>query len=76
MSRTDNTRPIKIQEDDLKYNRSRRYPQHWGGCYEGIGRKYLRKWWRAERRKVNMAMHKMVEPEPSRHRHFCKWDYW
>lgn len=77
MSRTDNTRPIRIQIEDLKIQRSdRKYPQYWGGCYEGIGRKFLRKWWRADRRRVNMDLAKGIEPEPSRPRNFCRWDYY
>lgn len=75
MSRTDNTMPFRIQKEDRNDDR-RRYPPHWGGIYKGIGRNYLRKWWRAERNKVKITLKKGIEPEPTRPRNFCKWDYW
>lgn len=74
MSRTDNTMPYKIQEEDARYSR-KRYPDHIGGIYKGIN-KYLRKWWRADRRQVHVDLHMGREPEPTRPRNFCKWDYW
>jgi hypothetical protein len=74
MSRTDNTMPWRIQEEDATYPWGH-YPPPLGGAYAGVGKR-LRKWWRAERRKVNMTLHKGVEPEPTRPRNFCRWDYW
>ncbi len=70
MSRTDNTMPIRIQEEDGR-------DAMWtaGGVYAGIG-KHARYEEKSARQKVRLALVRGEEPEPTRHRHGVKWRWW
>lgn len=69
MSRTDNTMPIHLQEED-----GRQWP-HLGGGYKGIGEDchYPE---RQARQRVRLALLRGEEPEPTRHRHGAKYMYY
>lgn len=69
MSRTDNTMPRRLQEEDGKL-----WPRV-GGSYAGIG-KDCNVCERRARQRVRLALLKGVEPEPTRHRGHAKWMYW
>ncbi|MER6952201.1 hypothetical protein ABT294_50155 [Nonomuraea sp. NPDC000554] len=69
MSRTDNTMPRRIQEQD-----GRRYRHDIGGSYEGIGvDTNIAE--RKARQRVRLVLLRGEEPEPTRHRHSEKWHY-
>lgn len=70
MSRTDNTMPIRIQEEDGKVAM-----HSVGGSYAGIG-KDCNRFERRARQRARIALLKGVEPEPTRHRGNAKWMYW
>lgn len=69
MSRTDNTMPIRIQEEDGKTYFTR------GGAYAGIGED-CNLYERRARQRVRLALLKGVESEPTRHRGQAKWMYY
>lgn len=70
MSRTDNTMPTRIQEEDGRY-----WTWNAGGSYAGIGKdcNYPE---RQARQRVRLALLRGEEPEPTRHRHGVKWMWW
>jgi hypothetical protein len=70
MSRTDNTMPWRLQEEDGK-------TLCWnvGGSYARIGRD-CNIYERRARQRVRLALLKGEEPEPTRHRGHAKWLYW
>ncbi|WP_214103522.1 hypothetical protein [Acrocarpospora catenulata] len=69
MSRTDNTMPLRIQEQD-----GRRYRHDVGGSYQGIGED-TNIAERKARQRVRLTLLQGEEPEPTRHRHCEKWRY-
>ncbi|GAB3159515.1 hypothetical protein GCM10027161_66510 [Microbispora hainanensis] len=69
MSRTDNTMPLRIQEQD-----GRRYRHDVGGSYKGIGGDTSIAE-RKARQRVRLTLLRVEEPEPTRHRHSEKWLY-
>ncbi|MDA0642992.1 MULTISPECIES: hypothetical protein [Nonomuraea] len=69
MSRTDNTMPLRIQEQD-----GRRFRHDVGGSYEGIG-KDANIAERKARQRVRLTLLRGEEPEPTRHRRNEKWQY-
>ncbi|GAA0413284.1 hypothetical protein GCM10009530_77310 [Microbispora corallina] len=69
MSRTDNTMPLRIQEQD-----GRRARRDAGGSYKGIGvDTNIAE--RKARQDVRLMLLRGEEPEPTRHRHSEKWLY-
>ncbi|WP_204285978.1 hypothetical protein [Microbispora amethystogenes] len=69
MSRTDNTMPLRIQEQD-----GRRFRHDAGGSYKGIGvDTNIAE--RKARQRVRLMLLRAEEPEPTRHRHSEKWLY-
>jgi len=69
MSRTDNTMPRHLQEEDGKL-----WP-HVGGSYAGIGKDTRYEEKRA-RQRARLALLRGEEPDPIRHRSNAKWMYW
>ncbi|MGW4425798.1 hypothetical protein [Streptosporangium sp. NPDC004631] len=69
MSRTDNTMPAHLQEEDGKTFLTR------GGAYAGIGED-CSVYERRARQRVRLALLRGEEPGPTRHRHGAKWMYW
>lgn len=70
MSRTDNTMPLRLQEEDGKV-----FMRNVGGTYTGVG-EACNLYERRARQRVRIALLKGVEPEPTRHRGRAKWEYW
>ncbi|MEW9528514.1 hypothetical protein [Microbispora sp. NPDC049125] len=69
MSRTDNTMPLRIQEQD-----GRRARHDAGGSCKGIGvDTNIAE--RKARQRVRLMLLRGEEPEPTRHRHSEKWLY-
>ncbi|WP_225261899.1 hypothetical protein [Nonomuraea cavernae] len=69
VSRTDNTMPLRIQEQD-----GRRYRHDVGGSYKDIGvDTNIAE--RKARQRVRLILLRGDEPEPTRHRHSEKWLY-
>ncbi|WP_433352018.1 hypothetical protein ACQP25_03330 [Microtetraspora malaysiensis] len=69
MSRTDNTMPLRVQEQD-----GRRYRRDVGGSCKGIGAD-ANIAERKARQRVRLTLLRGEEPEPTRHRHDEKWHY-
>ncbi|WP_433221407.1 hypothetical protein [Microtetraspora malaysiensis] len=69
MSQTDNTMPLRVQEQD-----GRRYRRDVGGSYKGIGAD-ANIAERKARQRVRLTLLRGEEPEPTRHRHDEKWHY-
>ncbi|MFF5207575.1 hypothetical protein [Streptosporangium sp. NPDC000396] len=68
MSRTDNTMPARIQEEDGKTFFTR------GGAYAGVGED-CNIYERRARQRVRLMLLRGEEPEPTRHRRSAKWMY-
>lgn len=85
LSRTDNTRPIRIQEEDgargpfrLRWNRRFGFTscdpgKHWGGSWRGI-KQYNKEYWGRVRAAERVALGRGEEPEPARTRHSSRWE--
>ncbi|MEZ0075151.1 hypothetical protein [Planotetraspora sp. GP83] len=68
MSRTDNTRPIRFQEQD-----GREFTRDVGGSSAGRG-KVTGLWEHQARQRVRLTLARGDEPEPTRHRHGARHD--
>ncbi|WP_219506581.1 hypothetical protein [Nonomuraea ceibae] len=69
MSRTDNTMPLRIQQQD-----GRRFRHDVGGSYKGVG-KVANIAERKARQSVRLTLLRGEEPAPTRHRRCEKWLY-
>ena len=73
MSRSDNTLPWRLREEDrpdLPWSRILNTEIH------GYGRREMRRWQHAERFKAKLALRGGEQPAPTRTRHSVRWDMW